>query len=240
MRSPILTLHDRPAPHFQPLSGDQRAAFLRECPATVAYRSASTAGSTRLLVSSTSWTADEDFSLLLDALVVYSDAAKKDLCSLPSIVAVITGKGPLKAHYQQLISTLDGQGKLSHASVITAWLSTSDYARLLGSADLGVSLHVSSSGLDLPMKVVDMFGAGLPVVGWDRFEAWKELVTDGLNGRGFGDARQLADILMELFGEDDASQQQLQRLKSGALHQGRRRWDHEWDPVAGKLFGLCD
>ena len=236
--SPILTLHDRPAQHFQPLSGDQREAFLRECPATTAYGSAFIAGSTRLLVSSTSWTPDEDFSLLLDALVVYSDAAKKDVSSLPSILAVITGKGPQKTHYQQLVSTLDAQGKLSHVSVITTWLSTSDYARLLASADLGVSLHVSSSGLDLPMKVVDMFGAGLPVVGWDRFEAWKELVIEGQSGRGFGNARQLADVLMELFGEDGALQ--LQHLKSGALHEGRKRWDDEWDPVAGRIFGLCD
>ena len=72
---------------------------------------------------------------------------------------MITGKGPLKSFYEEKISKMS----LERTRVITAWFETSDYPLLLGSADLGISLHTSTSGMDLPMKVVDMFGCGLPV-----------------------------------------------------------------------------
>ncbi|KAJ2682547.1 hypothetical protein H4R19_007111, partial [Coemansia spiralis] len=122
------------------------------------------AGRPMLVVSSTSWTADEDFSILLDALAAYDAQAAG--ARLPALVVLITGKGPLRAHYEGEIARLG----LRRVHIATAWLSAEDYPLCLGSADLGVSLHTSSSGLDLPMKVVDMLGCGTPVCAF-RF-AW--------------------------------------------------------------------
>ena len=231
----ILPLHDRPASHFLPLSDDDRSAFLHRLPETANFADSLELRKMRLLVSSTSWTPDEDFSLLLDALVQYSDLAMTSHPYLPEILVVVTGKGPLKEHFLAQIEMLKSQDKLELITFKTAWLNIEDYASLLGAADVGVSLHQSTSGVDLPMKVLDMFGAGLPVIGWSDFEAWPELVTEGINGRGFKSAEGLQNTLMELFGGDGT---ELQALKEGAIHEGSRRWDDEWDSVAGRLLGL--
>lgn len=245
--APILALHDRPARHFRPIAdAAERRSFLLSLPECEPALPALRDGRLRVLVSSTSWTADEDFSLLIDALCRYSELAaasaspsssKKEskTPNLPSLLVIITGKGPQKQHYLNEIEARRKAGQLDRVTIQTAWLSTSDYAKLLASADLGISLHTSSSGVDLPMKVVDMFGAGLPVVGWNKFEAWPELVTENVNGRGFGSTEHLVQCLVELLGGDG---DELTRLREGAVKESKRRWDDEWDPVAGRLFGL--
>lgn len=234
LQAPILPLHDRPASHFHPIADQSaRVEFLETLLETHAIQSSLASEGLKVLVSSTSWTPDEDFSILIDALLQYSERAQAQP-DLPQILAIITGKGPQKDMYIQKIAALEAAGRLRKVTIRTAWLTVSDYARLLASASLGVSLHTSSSGVDLPMKVVDMFGAGLPVVGWNRFKAWPELVNEGVNGQGFGSSAELADQLVELFGDE----QKLEVLREGARKESARRWDDEWNPVAGKLFGL--
>ncbi|KAJ5308593.1 hypothetical protein N7508_003972 [Penicillium antarcticum] len=235
LQHPILPLHDRPASHFSPiLDSSVRTEFLANLPETREVRSFLNAGTLRVLVSSTSWTADEDFSVLIDALLRYSELATTTQPHLPEVLAIITGKGPQKDMYLEQIALLEKSGKLQKVTIRTAWLSVPDYAKLLASASLGVSLHTSSSGVDLPMKVVDMFGAGLPVVGWDRFKAWPELVTEGVNGLGFGSSEELAEHLIELFGNSS----RLETLRQGAQKESSRCWDDEWDPIAAPLLGL--
>lgn len=232
---PIITLHDRPASQFCVLSDLERAKFLARLQDTAPHADEIKRGNLKLLVSSTSWTPDEDFSLLLEALINYSSHAKSSSSNLPKILAIVTGKGPQKAEFLSKIETLESQNKLDMVCFKTAWLSLDDYAKLLGAADLGICLHISSSGVDLPMKVVDMFGAGLPVVGWGVYRSWPELVTEGVNGRGFGSAAELNAILSELLGSDKSK---MQTLREGAIEEGKWRWDDEWESKAGKLLEL--
>ena len=230
----LLAVHDRPAAIFQPISSKQaRREFLDRLPETSRAADAIMEGKTRLLVSSTSWTPDEDFSILLEALCSYSTSAK----SLPPILAIITGKGPEKEMYLDRINTLVASAKLKNVTISTAWLAMEDYATLLACADLGVCLHMSSSGVDLPMKVVDMFGAGLPVVGYGNYASWSELVVDGVNGRSFKSSQGLALALENLFGEIGGIE--LAILRKGAIKEGSRRWDDEWDCVK-TIFNFWD
>lgn len=188
-----------------------------------------------LLVSSTSWTDDEDFSILLDSLNLYNsylhsnnNNSNKECIKL---VAIITGKGPNKKYYEKKISEM----KFNYIKVVTLWLSAKNYPLLLGSSDLGVSLHLSSSGLDLPMKVVDMFGANLPVVAVG-FKCLDELVQDSKNGLIFHSSDQLFKQLKLLFDGFPNNISTLNTLREGTKEFQKIRWEDNWNDVVSPLL----
>ena len=95
-----------------------------------------------LLLSSTSWTPDEDFDILLDALSMYelradqrSKLESKDKEAeqgmLPKILVIVTGKGPLKDHYMEKVAKLQKHWKWVRC--ISLWLEPDEYPILLGS-----------------------------------------------------------------------------------------------------------
>ncbi|KAI6657368.1 hypothetical protein LOD99_116 [Oopsacas minuta] len=184
-----------------------------------------------LLISSTSWTEDEDFGILLEALKLY-EIAKMNRSDLPNVVCAITGKGPLRQHYESEISKL----KFSSVEIVTLWLEVGDYPKLLATADLGVSLHTSSSGLDLPMKIVDMFGSDLPVLA-RKFRCIGELVQDSKNGFVFTTSNELCDKLIKLgngFPKDCKLLSNLQRQIQ--TDRTTETWQKVWDREARPYF----
>jgi beta-1,4-mannosyltransferase len=273
-------LHDAPPPRFKPLSLADRNAVLREFAAKLRLPQLADANTRpAVLVSSTSWGDDEDFSVLLDAIVQYdrmvaisivaaplpprrgsvdvgsssgsSSAAGSSISrsgssalaaqaaapvlparQYPDVVVLITGRGDRQKEYMERFDAL----RLRHVTVRSVWLSANDYPRLLAAADLGLSLHYSSSGLDLPMKVVDMFGCALPVCAIN-FACLDELVVDGKNGYVFEDAKQLCGQMEMLLKGFPAQRVKLEYMREYIV-KATPRWQTNWDKAVKRLFAL--
>eukprot|EP01112_Ceratiomyxa_fruticulosa_P019011 TRINITY_DN6156_c0_g1_i1.p1 TRINITY_DN6156_c0_g1~~TRINITY_DN6156_c0_g1_i1.p1 ORF type:complete len:499 (+),score=106.81 TRINITY_DN6156_c0_g1_i1:50-1498(+) len=239
----VSCLYDRPDQKiFKPLSEEEKIDFLAELvpklPSKDIPHFASltdfyhTKKGPALVTSSTSWTPDEDFQILLDAIVLCESYSKKNK-GFPKIIFVITGTGPLKEYYENKIASLD----LKNMFVTTMWLEAKDYPKILACADVGVSLHASSSGVDLPMKVVDMMGCALPALAL-HFNCLHELVQDRENGRVFKTSDQLANLLVELF-SDWPKLTEVKRMRK-VIESRRERneysWEANWNQVAAPVF----
>ena len=114
----------------------------------------------------------------------------------------MTGDGARRAEFERRFAGLPARRIQLRARL----LEPDDYPRVVGSADLGLCLHRSSSGLDIPMKIADLFGAGVPVCALDYGACLAERVRHGDNGLLFSTGRQLADVLFDLFEQFPADQ----------------------------------
>jgi len=188
-----------------------------------------------ILVSSTSWTPDEDFDMLFAALrnldmMLLSKSAMGG-APQPSMQLIITGKGPLRAKFEALLKT----SPLSKIDVWTVWLKADDYPALLGCAQLGICLHTSSSGLDLPMKVVDMIGSGVPSLAV-RYNCIEELVSHGKTGLLFSDSKQLAQQIQQVVGSFPYDTEKLDSMRDRLQSEHGVRWEEEWHRSAAPVI----
>jgi len=218
-------LYDRPASVFVPMDRTAREQ-LRQALFT---RLGVHGGAAGFIVCPTSWTEDEDFDLVIEAVPRLEERirgweAAGNGRRFPDLVILVTGDGARRAEFERRFAGLPAR----RIQLRARWLEPEDYPKVVGSADLGLCLHRSSSGLDIPMKVADLFGAGVPVCALDYGIGLGERVRHGDNGFLFSTARQLADVLFDLFETYPSDQSMLDRLRSGARKSARPTWEEGW------------
>jgi len=218
-------LYDRPAEAFVPMERAERERFRQALFTRLGVHGANVG----FIVCPTSWTEDEDFDLVIDALPYLEDRIRNWEAGaggrrFADLVVLVTGDGARRAEFERRFAGLPAR----RVQLRARWLEPEDYPRVVGSADLGLCLHRSTSGLDIPMKVADLFGAGVPVCALDYGASLAERVRHGDNGMLFSNARQLAGVLFELFETFPDDQRTLDRLRSGARKSARPTWEQGW------------
>ena len=218
-------LYDRPASAFVPIERGDRERHRQALFGRLGVHG----GTVGFVVCPTSWTEDEDFDVIIDAVVRLEhrirgwEAASRDR-RFPDLVVLVTGDGERRGEFERRFAGLPAR----RIHLRARWLEPDDYPRVVGSADLGLCLHRSSSGLDIPMKIADLFGAGVPVLALDYGACLAERVRHGDNGLLFSTAEQLADIVFDLFENYPADQKRLERLRAGARKSSRPTWEEGW------------
>jgi beta-1,4-mannosyltransferase len=189
-----------------------------------------------LVVAPTSWTIDEDVDLLLEAL----ERAERTLnarlgpadASAPDLAVLLTGRGEMKANFEQRLARRD----FKRIAVRTAWVEPQDYPTLIGMADAGLCMHQSSSGLDLPMKLSDFRGAGVPVCVLDYAPVLTEVLTPGHEGVTFHEPGQLAAIFTALVTADLAAVPLFAASRTWLASHPAERWQDHWNASAKEVL----
>jgi beta-1,4-mannosyltransferase len=224
--TPVAVLRDRPAARFAPLTPEDRRTARRRLLDTLGLAAREPA----IVVSPTSWTRDEDFDLLLDA--VRRCEALVDGRPFPDVLVLLTGRGALRARFEAGAAALPGR----RLHVRTLWLEPDDYPRVLAAADLGLCLHRSASGLDLPMKIADLQGAGLPVCALDYGPCLDEMLRHDDTGLRFGDAEALARQWVDLLAKFPHDTPRLDRLRARVAGVRRTTWRAGWEAEAREVL----
>jgi beta-1,4-mannosyltransferase len=222
---PVAVLRDRPARRFAPLAASERSTVRR----SLVQRLGLGAREPAIVVSPTSWTRDEDFDLLLQA--VRRCEALVEGHSFPEVLVLLTGRGARRADFEARAASLPGR----RLHVKTAWLEPDEYPRVVAAADLGLCLHRSASGLDLPMKIADMHGAGLPVCALDYGPCLDEMLRHDDTGLRFADAEALARQWVALLATFPRATPDLDRLRANVQKARGATWGEGWQLEARQM-----
>jgi beta-1,4-mannosyltransferase len=213
-------VHDRPIARTARTERD-RDSVLRAIAEATGYVFPAEAERFVFAVCPTSWTIDEDMPMVLEAATAFARNS-----AAPPLILFATGRGPRRSAFESAARVRETE----RLRVVTGWLPDDLYRDLLAVSDVGISAHRSTSGLDIPMKLVDMAAAALPPVVFDYAECWAELLDAPMTAGTFNDEASLCRALTVLF----QSYPVLTRLQAvrAALRETGPDWPAEWTRAA--------
>ncbi|MBY0279462.1 glycosyltransferase [Candidatus Binatia bacterium] len=229
----VIVLHDRPAARFAPADAAGRAALRARFAAELGLPPLDREAA--WVVSPTGWTPDEDLALLIDAVARCDAALASGRAANPDVILILTGEGPLRAQWTERLARLE----LRRVHVRAHWLAADDYPRLLAAADLGVSVHRSTSGCDLPMKIADLHGAGVPVCALDYGPCLSEMLIASEEPWRFGTAEGLSSHLLRLLEGFPDGATELDAARAALAAAPVERWSDAWKALVAPLF-VCE
>ena len=221
-----VVLYDRPREILQTVPIRARSALAQ---IVLARAGLTLPNDAALVVCPTSWGADEDMELLFDGLQLWDSAA-----SSLQLMVLITGRGPLREAFEQRLSASSWR----RTCVRTAFLDPGDYRELLCAAHFGISLHRSSSGVDLPMKIMDLFGARTPVCALDYAACLTEQIQPGHTALTFRTSPELAQRIDELLVGFPGDPRVLDRMQQNIEAAYPENWQEVWQRAAGTILRL--
>lgn len=167
-----------------------------------------------LFVVPSSFSIDDDFDLFLDAL----RECDGQMTEPGRATIVLTGYGERRVPVMRSITRL----ALTRVTVTNEWLSEAGFVAVLQSADAGISLHRSASGLDLPIKIEEFLACGTTVLALDYGGALDEVEAPILRFRSAGE---LASLMLRVIGGTEP-----------APPFTEPSWSDEWSRVALPLI----
>src|SRR5436309_198839 len=131
-------LYDRPASVFMPIDRLERELFRQALFGRLGLRG----GVVGFIVCPTSWTEDEDFDVIIEAVPRLEERIRGWEAAgagrrFTDLVMLVTGDGARRAELERRFAGLPAR----RIQLRARWLEPEDYPRVVGSADLGLCLH---------------------------------------------------------------------------------------------------
>lgn len=177
-----------------------------------------------VVVAPMGWSRDDDLPLLSEALRLLAGRMDSDREAGRTLRVLVSGDGPLRPEWGPRLGALGG----TRLEVETRDVAVEEYPGLLASSHLGLSVHRSSSGLDLPMKILEMRTVGIPVLAMEDGSPLDEIAPPGCGILRYRTAEDLAAYLHAALAGNAHGAGSLARLTEQARSHPPAPWDDRW------------